>query len=80
MDALKNKNNVLEERIKNLMEEKKVINELNEAKNKELEKSKKKIKNLNDKIYDISSFINLNCDNETLKKKLCTICQLDNFK
>ena len=42
LDALKNKNNVLEERIQNLMEEKRVNNELNETKNIDLEKTKKK--------------------------------------
>ena len=77
---LKNKNNILEERIKTLMEEKKVSDELNESKNKELEKAKTTIKNLNDKIYDINSYINSNCKNESFKKKLCTICQLDDFK
>ena len=77
---LKNKNNILEERIKTLMEEKKVSEELNESKNKELEKAKTTIKNLNDKIYDINSYINSNCKNESFKKKLCTICQLDDFK
>jgi chromosome segregation ATPase len=79
-DDLKNKNNILEERIKNLMEEKKVSDELNESKNKELEKAKTTIKNLNDKIYDINSYINSNCKSESFKKKLCTICQLDDFK
>lgn len=79
-DHLKNKNNILEERIKNLMEEKKVSDELNESKNKELEKAKTTIKNLNDKIYDINSYINSNCKNESFKKKLCSICQLDDFK
>jgi chromosome segregation ATPase len=79
-DDLKNKNNILEERIKNLMEEKKLSEELNESKNKELEKAKRTIKNLNDKIYDINSYINSNCKNESFKKKLCTICQLDDFK
>ena len=79
-DNLKNKNIILEERIKNLMEEKKVINELNESKNKELEKSKKKIKNLSDKIYDINAYINLNCNDENFKKKLCSTCQLEVFK
>ena len=78
-DNLKNKNNILEERIKNLMEEKKVIEELNESKNKELEKSKRKIKNLNDKIYDINAYINLNCSDENFKKKLCNTCQLEFF-
>ena len=80
LEELKNKNNILEERIKNLLEEKKINNELNENKIKELEKAKRKIKNLNDKIYDINAFVNLNCDNETFKKKLCTICQLEKFK
>ena len=79
-DNLKNKNNILEERIKNLMEEKKVIEELNESKNKELEKTKRKIKNLNDKIYDINAYINLNCSDENFKKKLCNTCQLESFK
>ena len=79
-DHLKNKNNILEERIKNLMEEKKVSDELNESKNKELEKAKTTIKNLNDKIYDINSYINSNCKKESFKKKLCSICQLDDFK
>ena len=79
-NTLKNKNNILEERIKNLLEEKKINNALNETKKKELEKAKKKIKNLNDKIYDINAYINLNCNNESFKKKLCTICQLENFK
>ena len=79
-DDLKNKNNILEERIKNLLEEKKVNNELYETKNKELEKTKRKIKDLNNKIYDISSYINSNCKNESFKKNICTICQLDNFK
>ena len=80
LEDLKNKNNILEERIKNLIEEKNAINELNEAYNKDLEKAKKETKNLNDKIYDINSYINLNCNNESFKKKLCTICQLENFK
>ena len=80
LEDLKNKNNILEERIKNLIEEKNVINELNETYNKDLEKAKKEIQNLNDKIYDINSYINLNCNNESFKKKLCTICQLENFK
>ena len=79
-DDLKNKNNILEERIKNLLEEKKVNNELYETKNKELEKTKRKIKDLNNKIYDISSYINSNCKNESFKKNICTICQLDDFK
>ena len=59
LEDLKNKNNILEERIKNLIEEKNAINELNEAYNKDLEKAKKETKNLNDKIYDINSYINL---------------------
>ena len=80
LEDLKIKNNILEERIKNLIEEKNAINELNEAYNKDLEKAKKETKNLNDKIYDINSYINLNCNNESFKKKLCTICQLENFK
>ena len=80
LEDLKNKNNILEERIKNLIEEKNAINELNETYNKDLEKAKKETKNLNDKIYDINSYINLNCNNESFKKKLCTICQLENFK
>ena len=79
-DDLKNKNIVLEERIKNLLEEKKVNHELYETKNKELEKTKTKIKDLNDKIYDINAYINSNCKSEAFKKKLCTICQLDDFK
>ena len=80
LNELKNKNNILEERIKNLLEEKKEYNELNEVKKKELEKANKIIKNLNDKIYDISAYVNSNCKNESFKKKLCTICQLDDFK
>ena len=80
LEDLKIKNNILEERIKNLIEEKNAINELNETYNKDLEKAKKETKNLNDKIYDINSYINLNCNNESFKKKLCTICQLENFK
>ena len=79
-DDLKNKNIVLEERIKNLLEEKKVNQELYETKNKEFEKTKTKIKDLNDKIYDINAYINSNCKSEAFKKKLCTICQLDDFK
>ena len=79
-DDLKNKNNILEERIKNLLEEKKVSNDLYETKNKELEKTKRKIKDLNNKIYDINSYINSNCKSETFKKKICTICQLEDFK
>ena len=79
-DDLKNKNIVLEERIKNLLEEKKVNHELYETKNKELEKTKTKIKDLNDKIYDINAYINSNCKSEAFKKKLFTICQLDDFK
>ena len=76
----KNKMEILEERIKNLLEEKKVNNELMELKNKEIEKAKTKIKNMEDKIYDINEFIKNKCKNEAFIKKIHSICNLDNFK
>jgi hypothetical protein len=76
----KNKMEILEERIKNLLEEKKDNNELMELKNKEIEKAKTKIKNMEDKIYDINEFIKNKCKNEAFIKKIHSICNLDNFK
>ena len=79
-DDVKNKNEILEERIKNLLEEKKVNNELMDLKNKELEKANTKVKNMEDKICDIIEFIKTKCKNETFIKKISTICNLDNIK
>ena len=79
-ENVKNKNEILEERIKNLLEEKKVNNELMELKNKELEKANTKIKNMEDKIYDIFEFIKTKCKNETFIKKISTVCNIDNIK
>ena len=79
-DDVKNKNEILEERIKNLLEEKKVNNELMDLKNKELEKANTKVKNMEDKICDIIEFIKTKCKNEAFIKKISTICNLDNIK
>ena len=76
---IKDKNNILEERIKNLLEEKKVNNELMNEKNKQLEKANAKIKNMYDKIFDINEFIKRKCKNETFVKKINSICNLDKF-
>ena len=80
LESIQNKNNSLEERIKNLLEEQKASKELIDLKNKELEKAKKKIKNMEDKIYDISEFIKTKCKNEIFIKKIVKICNLDNLK
>ena len=79
-ENIKNKNEILEERIKNLLEEKKVNNELIELKNKELEKANTKIKNMEDKIFDIFEFIKTKCKNEAFIKKISTVCNIDNIK
>ena len=62
------------------MEEQKASKELIDLKNKELEKANKKIKNMEDKIYDISEFIKAKCKNEIFIKKIVKICNLDNLK
>ena len=80
LESIQNKNNSLEERIKNLLEEQKASKELIDLKNKELEKANKKIKNMEDKIYDISEFIKTKCKNEIFIKKIVKICNLDNLK
>ena len=80
LESIQNKNNSLEERIKNLLEEQKASKELIDLKNKELEKANKKIKNMEDKIYDICEFIKTKCKNEIFIKKIVKICNLDNLK
>ena len=70
LESIQNKNNSLEERIKNLLEEQKASKELIDLKNKELEKANKKIKNMEDKIYDISEFIKTKCKNEIFIKSI----------
>ena len=80
LESIQNKNNSLEERIKNLLEEQKASKELIDLKNKELEKANKKIKNMEDKIYYISEFIKTKCKNEIFIKKIVKICNLDNLK
>ena len=80
LESIQNKNNSLEERIKNLLEEQKASKELIDLKNKELEKANKKIKNMENKIYDISEFIKTKCKNEIFIKKIVKICNLDNLK
>ena len=80
LESIQNKNISLEERIKNLLEEQKASKELIDLKNKELEKANKKIKNMEDKIYDISEFIKTKCKNEIFIKKIVKICNLDNLK
>ena len=73
------KNNILEERIKNLMKENQTNKELMGEKNRQLEKSNLKIKNMEDKIYDINEFIKTKCKNDALVKKISSICNLENF-
>ena len=79
-EEIKDKNNILEEKIKNLLEEKKVNSELINLKNKELEKANTKIKNMEDKIFDINEFIKTKSKNESFIKKINSICNLDNIK
>ena len=79
-EEIKDKNNILEEKIKNLLEEKKVNSELIDLKNKELEKASTKIKNMEDKIFDINEFIKTKSKNESFIKKINSICNLDNIK
>ena len=79
-EEIKDKNNILEEKIKNLLEEKKVNSELIDLKNKELEKANTKIKNMEDKIFDINEFIKTKSKNESFIKKINSICNLDNIK
>ena len=67
---LKNENKILEERIKNLLEEQKASNELIDLKSKELKKAYLKIKNMEDKLYDISEFIKNKCKNEAFIRNL----------
>ena len=75
-----NKNNILEERIQSLIEEKKSSNELIDLKSKELKKAYLKIKNMEDKLYDISEFIKNKCKNEAFIKKIISLCNIENFK
>ena len=75
-----NKNNILEEKIQNLIEEKKSSNELIDLKSKELKKAYLKIKNMEDKLYDISEFIKNKCKNEAFIKKIISLCNIENFK
>ena len=77
---INDKNSILEEKIKSLLEEKTVNKELIDEKNKQLEQANLKIKNMEDKIYDINEFIKTKCKNESFVKKISTICNLDNFK
>ena len=75
-----NKNNILEERIQSLIEEKKSSNELIDLKSKELKKAYLKIKNMEDRLYDISEFIKNKCKNEAFIKKIISLCNIENFK
>ena len=75
-----NKKNILEERIQSLIEEKKSSNELIDLKSKELKKAYLKIKNMEDKLYDISEFIKNKCKNEAFIKKIISLCNIENFK
>ena len=75
-----NKNNILEERIQSLIEEKKSSNELIDLKSKELKKAYLKIKNMEDKLYDNSEFIKNKCKNEAFIKKIISLCNIENFK
>ena len=75
-----NKNNILEERIQSLIEEKKSSNELIDLKSKELKKAYLKIKNMEDRLYDISEFIKNKCKNEEFIKKIISLCNIENFK
>ena len=70
MEEKVNKNNILEERIQSLIEEKKSSNELIDLKSKELKKAYLKIKNMEDKLYDISIY---------MKKKYKNIALLKNY-
>ena len=80
LEEMVNKNNILEERIQSLIEEKKSSNELIDLKSKELKKAYLKIKNMEDKLYDISEFIKNKCKNEAFIKKIISLCNIENFK
>ena len=80
LEEMVNKNNILEERIQSLIEEKKSSNELIDLKSKELKKAYLKIKNMEDRLYDISEFIKNKCKNEAFIKKISTVCNIDNIK
>ena len=80
LEEMVNKNNILEERIQSLIEEKKSSNELIDLKSKELKKAYLKIKNMEDRLYDISEFIKNKCKNEAFIKKIISLCNIENFK
>ena len=74
---LEDKNNILQEKVKNLLEEKRVNQELIDEKNMQMQKANLKIKSMQDKIYDINEFIKKKIKNESFVKKISTLCNID---
>ena len=74
---LEDKKNILKEKVKNLLEEKRVNQELIDEKNMQMQKANAKIKLMQDKLYDVNEFIKKKCKNESFVKKISTICNVD---
>lgn len=79
INNLNDKNSILEEKIKSLLEEKNIKEELIQQKNKQIEADNLKIKNMEDKLFDINQFIKTKCKNDSFVKKINSICNIENL-